>query len=731
MSFSAAVRNRLIRKFALGIGCALLAVTLKALLFDTSLVDQLLGLNVFQAIELRGYDALMRLRGTRSMADDVVLIGADEATCYRLGWPIRRDYVATVVAALESNGAKAVALDIFEPNFAEDEDDNQNQQMVRQLRGARHFFQIIGPKILSSTEAFDPSDVDSAFHNVFGRFGLPTSGIRTFWRSPFIADAPFDESATVTTGVGHAILAPDTIDGIIRKMPLFVEYAGQLYPSLGLAVALHTMDVPPRRVRCSVSADGVVIDVGRYEISANPRGEVLINYPVRANQFATVSFYRVLRAVKEEDFLFLRRFNDKVCFIGPTSRGLGDYYPTPLDNPAPGYAIHASLYTTIAQGKLLQPAATWMSWLLTLLSSVLIGVMVLTRSIQEALGFWVGTVSVVIALSLVAYSELDLWIPYVGILFALSTCLVFGFVYQASTEGRQRRRITEIFGRYIDKAVVRALLEDPSLVEARGEKREVTILFADVPEFMSLSSILSERDFVKFTNQYLSAMAKAIERTGGVVDKFVGHTVMAFWSEPIVKSAASGRALSTAIEMLTRFARFRRGVQELRDTAMSLRIGINTGFCTVGNIGSEKRLSYTVIGDAVNTASRLQRANDVYGTNLLLTEHTKARLAKEVVLREVDHVVLVGKSDVIRIYDMVSPTSKSIAHKRMRSLDFYYQGLRAYQAGRWNEGIAYMTAALDLIPNDPVCRTYIDRMNLFQYNPPELDWDGVFRLTIK
>jgi adenylate cyclase len=714
-----------------GLIFALGTIVLAELLFNTSL-PATLGTNLFQAIERRGFDILMRARGVRANGNDLIMIKVDDYTDKLLGWPIPRDQYGAVMTLLSNSGAKAVALDAPLPP-KNDIDTLQNRLLVEYLKKAQGTFQVIGPYIPSKTERAQISkyDVDSSAYFAISRFGIPAPHNNHFPRAPIINDYPFAALADVSTGIGHVSLIPDTLDGVIRSVPLFIEYAGDLYPSLGMALAMYVLKIDPKDIHFEDTESGTIVRAGSLEIHTGLWGEIPINYIGKGNAIPSVSFYDVLIAAKQGDDKFFDQFKNKVCIIGPTIRSVGDYYANPVEESAAGFLAHANIYDMITTNNFFTRAGEWIQFPLLLFMSFAIGFVAHNQRMRTGI---VLLFTIAIAYSLFAYCAFaffNLWFNIAQPLFALFLCYVSTVAYRAATEGKQRKMITDIFGRYVDSTVVNILINNPSLVKLGGEKREISILFSDIKGFSTISEKVNDETLVTLLNVYMTDMTNVILKHQGTVDKFIGDAIMAFWGAPLKDENATFHACVTALEMQYQLEQLQPKLYKIGNVEVRQRIGINTGTCTVGNMGSEQRQSYTAIGDPVNLASRLEGANKQYGTYILISETTYQQVVKRVVAREVDRVQVVGKTEPTRIYELISLADKPLTDKMKYFYDIFAEGLKAYQERRWDEGIAYMEHALKHVPNDPVCQLYIERMRLYQISPPKPDWNGVFVLHTK
>jgi adenylate cyclase len=460
-------------------------------------------------------------------------------------------------------------------------------------------------------------------------------------------------------------------------------------------------------------------------------GELLINYIGPGDHLPTVSFYDVLQAALDRNEKFFSQFKNKVCIIGPTIRSVGDYYSTPMDESSPGFMTHANVYDMIVTQSFISRAPGWLHYALLTLVTLAIGFMAHAKRVRTGVYILLGVMVVYALFSYAAFAAGHVWFPIVQTLFSMIVCFISTVAYRAATEGRQRKLITEIFGRYVDHTVVDILINNPQLVKLGGERRETTILFTDIKGFSTISEQVSDEVLVKLLNVYLTDMTNIILKHKGTVDKFIGDAIMAFWGAPLNDPDAPFNACHAALEMQERLDKLQPRLRKIADVEVHQRVGINTGHCTVGNMGSDLKLNYTAIGDPVNLASRLEGANKQFGTGILISEYTFHKVARRVVTREVDRVVVVGKSEPVRIYELLDTTERPLSDKRKTFLDVYAEGLKAYQERRWDEGIAMMEHAMTFQAADPVCQLYIERMKLYQITPPAADWKGVFVLQSK
>ncbi len=299
---------------------------------------------------------------------------------------------------------------------------------------------------------------------------------------------------------------------------------------------------------------------------------------------------------------------------------------------------------------------------------------------------------------------------------------------------RENQRVRETFGKYIDPRVVEGLIDRPTLTAAEGERRVMTVLFCDLKGFTSVSEGMTPHGLVKVMNRYLSTMSQPIRTNRGIIDKYIGDAIMAYWGPPFVGEADHARlACLAALEMIERIATLRQEIPELlgvRGTSMEtcdLRIGVATGEALVGSIGSDIMMSYTVMGDVVNLASRLEGANKEYGTRNLVSEKTSAAAGNTVEVREIDRVVVAGQTHSETIFEILGRKGE-VTSQQLSSRDRYLEGLAAYRERRWDDALRALNASLEAMPGDGPSMALLKRIESLKANPPPLGWDGSWHI---
>ncbi len=717
--------NKKLTKVLFGILFAGLSVALTTLLFR---------LEFFQSLERKAYDAMLRARGDRPHTNNVVIVKIDEYTIKELGDQIPRDKLGSLLAIVSQSGAVAVGVDVILATVRQDSASlAQNDQFLMfHEKFAPNVFHAIGPFVPKDGVQEESGATDHEAIASLHPFSIPAkSGKLPFPRATYIDERPFDELAKLSAGVGHVLLQPDTIDGIIRSVPFFFEFAGDYYPTFGASLAFAAAKVNLKTVTVERQENGLLVHAGKLEIPLLPSGDLQIDFAGGNDAFKQISFQEVLDAYMKQDMAALSIFKNAIVIIGPTARSIGDHNATPMTDISPNCFVHANVYDQIMMGKYIlhAPFESQMTVLIFLALIVSIAAILLKLrwsapiGILLTVGYAWFTYSTFVNTGEVYY--------FVEPLFALFFCYASAMSFTAATEGRQKAMIKGMFERYVDKTVVKQIIDNPSLVKLGGEERELTTLFADIEGFTRMAEKMGPQNTVAMLNSYLTEMSNVIVEEYGTIDKYIGDAIMAFWGAPLNDDDHAYHACAAAIRMQKKLLALHTKWIHYGRPVVNQRIGINTGKSVVGNMGAEARLNYTAIGDAVNLASRLEGVNKEYGTRLLMSENTYRLVNARVLSREMDLVVVVGKTEPVRIYELIGLADEVQTDATKKFLEHYHNGLEAYKKRAWKSAITQFQQALSIRRDDIVSNLYIQRSTLFIDSPPPPDWNGVFVMTKK
>ena len=493
-------------------------------------------------------------------------------------------------------------------------------------------------------------------------------------------------------------------------------------PSLALAAAIAARD--GAEVRTSAPGQLALGDGPGVPMASD--GRMLLNFRGGPFTFAKVKFVNILESINRLDagqppLYPPEQWRDKIVLVGIHAEGYEDAHPTPLAERFPGVELHATALDNLLRGDALRQ----LDWQLPLAAAAAaLGtatVFVLPGVLLPALGL--GLLAALgLALTLWAWSAL-LVVPVAAPALAGGVAATGSFLYRLVVEGRQKREMHRAFRSYLAPEVLREVLRDPAALRLGGEVRHVTLFFTDLQGFTGLAEHCEPQALVRFLNDYFTRMCRPVLAEHGVVDKFVGDAIMAFFGAPIATAdhgAAAVRAALAALQVSERIAAevADRGLPPIRT-----RIGIHTGDAVIGNMGSADRFDYTAIGDTVNLAARLEGANKYFGTHCLVSETAWAMAAGEIVGREVGRIGVVGRQEPIRVFEPLA--LRDVAPPAV--LDFAAQwaaAQTALQRGDRQAARAGVAACAQLRSDDPLVALYLERL----LDP---DFDGTFRLDAK
>ena len=596
-------------------------------------------LGVFADQELSTYDR--RLAATHRAGDardDLVLVEIDETSLRLLeptfgGWPWPRMIHAAVVDFLTRGRARVIAYDVLfvdrdlrNPDF--------DAALVESVRRAGNV--VLAAEAIYEGHDADAQAVESTTPGVVARPQLRL---------------PFDDLAAVAAGVGHTYLQLDP-DGTARRIWPFVEAQGRRVPWLGLASALATGQVSGA-------------DLAQVPLLPAPDSQMLLRLRgpyADADQNRTYTTYSFIDLLRSEDLLLNgaaplvdpAEFRDKFVFIGTTAAGLKDTYPSPFGGPAmPGMQLHAAAVDDVLSKQFMRKAGWPVDLAVTAAASAVAGVASVLLPVAWAV---VLVVAVGAALVWALTSALGggLWIALVPPVLGLALATFGGTAWQYFVEGRQKRQMKQLFGRYVSPDVFAHLVADPALARLGGQRRDMSVLFSDIRGFTTASETATPEAVVAQLNEYFSAMVQVLFRHHGTLDKFVGDMVMGLFGAPVADPRHADHAVAAALEMLRELDRLNAAWTAQGRPKLEIGIGINSGEMIAGNIGSDTVMSYTVIGDAVNLGARLESATKDHHARILISEATRALLTTPVPTREIGPIAVKGKAQRVVVHEVLS-----------------------------------------------------------------------------
>lgn len=469
---------------------------------------------------------------------------------------------------------------------------------------------------------------------------------------------PFSRLRHAAAAIGHNLLQKDP-GGVSRGMFPFVRAQGVPLPSLGLAGALLAKRVDASRVRL----DGNTLALDDVRVPLRDDGQTLLRFRAAhlskaAYAIRTYSFFDVLLSEEQAragqaPAVPASAFEGKIVFVGTSGSGLADVHATAFGGTTPGVYLHATLADNVLSNRFVRETATGVGVAVSAAAAVTAGIAVALLPIVWTFGA-VGALSIaVVAIAALAMRS-GVWFPLTSPLAAVWTAALFAFAYQYFVEGREKREITRLFGKFVSPDIFQQLVTNPALVRIGGERRDMSVLFSDIRGFTAASEHASPEAVLAQLNEYFDAMVQVLFRHRGTVDKFVGDQVMALFGAPVVDPGHADRAVAAAADMSRTLDRLNSRWTSEGRPALEIGIGINSGEMIAGHVGAESLMSYTVIGDAVNLGARIESLNKEHGTRVLISDATFERLSQPVQTRRVGEVAIKGRRQGVVVHEVLA-----------------------------------------------------------------------------
>ena len=733
---------------------ALSAMILLLLLLDTS---GHVKYPFIEQLENWTYDARLNFTRPNTIDDRIVIVDIDENSLAEVGrWPWSRDRLAVLVNNLFNHyEVDTVGFDIV---FAERDEssgldeferlarttlrnDSEYLQALEELRPSlmhdEIFAESLGGKNVVLGYIFKQSLQEN--ENLFtGKLPPALLKIDAQWaRLPiheavgYISNLEILQDSAQSGGYFDNPFV--SVDGVFRRVPLVQSYQGYLFSSLALSSAQMYLDGIgiELRVQSSGSRGGSEylalenIIMGDYTIPIDENAAVFVPYRGLQGSFPYVPAHKVLS--RQINPIALK---DKIVLVGTSAPGLLDLRSTPVQNIYPGVEVHANIISGILDNRIKhKPAWVW-AYEVVILCVIAVAMALLLPLVSPLLATasTLGITGLVLGGTMAAWQS-NLILPLASPLILIVLMFMLHMSYGFFIESRGKRQLANLFGHYIPPELVDEMSESPEEYSLEGENREMTVLFSDVRGFTTISEGMDPRQLTQLMNALLTPMTRVIHKHRGTIDKYMGDAIMAFWGAPIANSEHARHALYAAMEMIDELKLMQADFRERGWPEINIGVGLNTGDMNVGNMGSEFRMAYTVLGDAVNLGSRLEGLTKSYGVDIIVSETTRAEIP-EFMFRELDLVRVKGKQEPIAIYQPIghkNDVDKSVASE----LTAYKQALRSFRAQYWDKAEMDFFNLNRSSPDRKLYQIYLERIAIYRQEPPGEDWDGVFVHTEK
>lgn len=735
-----------------------LRILLSFLIVATFLANTVgsLHLPIIDRLENDAYAARLNFTMPNTVDPRIVIVDIDEKSLAVEGrWPWNRARVADMVNVLfDKYQIAALGFDVV---FAEPDNTtglpllNELSDSLKHIPGFATTSQQLRQRFntdakLAAALANRPTVLGYYFKSEVdgqpnaGKLATPAFAIEDIFGQPIYAPtgkgfgANLPELVDSSFAQGHFNPTVDA-DGIVRRVAMYFNHKGSLYESLSLALVRAYLEengtelVFEQGLGANIEEeDGKsleIIRLGTKGIPVDDHVQALVPYRGKAKSFPYVSATDILNGTVDPGIMF-----GTIVLVGTTAPGLLDLRATPVSPVYPGVEIHANLVAGILDN-LIKERPSWAmggEFTVILLTGVLLTFLLTSLSAVTATFFTLVVAGILTAFNLYLW-DIGLVLPIAATLTLIVSLFMFNMAYGFFVEGRHKREISKLFGQYVPPELVEEMSNDPSSANMEGDSLELTVLFSDVRAFTNLSEGLDPKELTKLMNAYLTPMTHVIHKRRGTIDKYMGDAIMAFWGAPVRDVNHAHNAMLAALDMVTSLEQVNKDFALRGWKPIAIGIGLNTGIMTVGNMGSEFRMSYTVMGDSVNLGSRLEGLSKNYGVMIVVSEFTLAA-APAFAYRELDRVRVKGKLEPVRIYEPVGLLSE-LSDTEQLLISAWEAALVLYHAQQWQETIDACHALQAQDPDRKLYDIYIERAQAYLENPPSADWDGVYTFTTK
>ena len=693
------------------------------------------------ALENTSYDLQLRHAYKPLLKDNpIILVDIDDKSIAEEGrWPWPRKKLAELTTQLNALGAKVIVFDLtfpeIEVNIVEEilQESREPIPILETMKAKFDYDELFAESLSQGTcvlgfafkvqkeeEGVLPPPLMSIAPDLAEQLGIPNL-------RGYIANIPKLQSAAKNGGFINA--SPDP-DGVLRFSPLLFRRGAVIYPSLALeAVRLFLGNAlgEPQLVVQSYNKWPVLegIQFGSLSVPTDSWGRILIPFRGKPHTFPSVSAKDILNHTVAPE-----KMQGKLVFIGSSATALGDLFATAITPIFSGVEVHA----TIASGILDRyfpykpPWEKGVSIVLVLVLGVFCAVLLphlgpITASMVAAMIplVLVGTVYLV-------WIQNGLVLSFFFPVFAILALYVFNIAYGYLFESRHRRELRTVFGQYVPPTCIDEMLKKGGDFGLEGETKELTVLFTDIRGFTSISERFSAAETKDILNQFLTPMTQVIFDDQGTIDKYVGDMIVAFWGAPLDDPKNAYHSVLAALDMQAKLKELNVVFKAQNKPELNIGIGINTGLMSVGDMGSKFRRAYTVLGDAVNLASRLEGLTKYYHVGVLVGQETQGKTASEFLYRKLDSVRVQGKVQTVAIYEPICERGKETPDL-LAKVDLHHRALEAYCRQQWTEAESLFK---QLAPsNQSLYAVYLGRIETFRSKPPAPGWDGSYTLEMK
>lgn len=664
----------------------------------------LLTINTFdQGLEHLTLDLRFNLfPDVSAVNDSIIIISVDDASLESmnwLGWPWPRQIWSDITAFFYRSGVEVLYFDL---TFSTSSTFSASEDSVFGAVAA------LGKTVFIT--ALGREEGQPIPDNALIDLQVPENDLLPFR----LASPPVDEIAESASYLASPYAYPDN-DGIFRKSPLFFPTENGIVPSPALAIAMLF------RSNHNLSFHNEALVWNNSEIPLSDNNEMQVRFAGPSGSYRTIPIADVFAAMTGDTTnLSPASLDGKILMIGYTASDLMDLKPTPYSARCPGVEVIANSLDNILSGRHIQTHGKLTTLFLTLLLSFAVAsALVFIHKVIPASLTGLLAILTYAGISLLLFKHLDIWLVSVTPISSGLLTLLGGSVVAYQIATKDKKFLKAAFSQYLSPAIVSQVSKNPEMLKLGGEKKVMTAFFSDVAGFTTISEKLDPQDLVKLLNIYLTKMTDVILESGGTVDKFEGDAIIAFWGAPIEYTDHAARAVKSALECQRLHAEMNMYLKTINYPELQTRMGLASGTMVVGNMGSDKRFDYTMMGTDVNLASRLEGVNKVYGTPILISDKTKNLLPDNILCRKIDTVMVVGQHTPVEVYEPV--LEMPVFTER------YNKGILLYSKGNFQDALTIFES----IKNDSPSNTMATRCKNFIKDGAPPNWDGTWVLTSK
>lgn len=677
-------------------------------------------------MELKTLDLRIASRGTLPTGTETVIAVIDEKSLTELGrWPWPRTTIAKLMDKLKASGAKAVGFDVV---FSEpDKNDAVLAGSIARAGNVTlgYFFHLSQKDVAHLSEKDIAKDADNIKNSRYQIINSPEKNPDdSSLPRAYAPQANLKIFSSASANSGFFNMIPDT-DGSMRWSPLVIKFGNNYYSSLPVSVLHQYLNWP--LVSLNLAGYGAEsIKIGDTTIPTDESGRLLVNYLGPAKTFPHYSISDILKGRIPAE-----KIRNKIVLVGATAIGIYDLRVTPFGATYPGVEIHATVIDNILHRNFLTHSGftRFIDLCSIILFGLLMGLIIPRLKAVKGIFFALIIIGFFVAVNMFLFAKYNVWLNLIYPALTMITIYLGITIYRYITEEREKKKIRGAFQYYLTASVINEMLKNPDKLKLGGDKKNLSVLFSDIRGFTTISEKLTPEELVHLLNEYLTAMTDIVFKYDGMLDKYMGDAIMAVFGAPLDQPDHARRACQTALDMMSELHRLQKKWIEEGKPPLNIGIGINSGDMVVGNMGSQMRFDYTVMGDMVNLGSRLEGTNKEYGSNIIFSEFTYDAVKDFMCCRELDWVRVKGKKLPVKIYELLG--EKKDESKLKEFIDNFEEGLALYRASKWDEAIAAFQKTLNIRPEDAASLLYIERCKNLKENPPPAPWDGVFTMTRK